>query len=95
MSNLVNLKITKRLVAIVCLLMLLIAVAVVVALYARRRPARPPEVLVAGSTGKVRVKAVEGRGEAHDLREAETAKFSKKRPRHSSTVLGILLPETV
>ena len=95
MSNFVNLKITKRLVAIVCLLMLLIAVAVVVALYARRRPAPPPEVLVAVSTDKVRVKAVERMGETLDLSDAETAKFSKKRPRHSSTVLGILLPETV
>ena len=75
-------------------LLIAAAVAVVVALRNRQQPAPPPEVPVAVSTDKVRVKAVERMGETLDLSDAETAKRSNRKPRHSSTVLGILLPET-
>ena len=55
-----NIKITKRLIAIVCLLMLLIAAVVgVAALRNRRQPLPPPEVPVVQTPAEVRVKAVE------------------------------------
>ena len=73
MSNLVNIKITKRLVAIVCLLMLLIAAAVVVALHARRRPAPPPDAPAAQKPAEVRVKAVERNVETVDRGEVVAA----------------------
>ena len=62
MSNLVNIKKTKRLVAIVCLLMLLIAAAVVVALR-ERQPLPVPEAQVTQPPAEVRVKAVERKAE--------------------------------
>ncbi len=71
MSNLVNIKITKRLIAIVCLLMLLIAAAVVVALLERQQ-APLPEVPAEQTSAEVRVKAVERKGETVE-RENVTA----------------------
>ena len=60
MSHLVNIQITKRLIAIVCLLMLLIAAVVgVAALRNHRQLVPPPDVPVAQTPAEVRVKAVE------------------------------------
>ena len=75
MSNLVNIKITKRLVAIVCLLMLLIAAVVgVAALRNRRQHVPPPEVPVVQTPAEVRVKAVERNSEP--VAEGEVAAAS-------------------
>ena len=72
---------------------LLIAVVVVVALR-ERQPAPLPDVPVAQTLAEVRVKAVGRNVETLDLSNVETAKFSNKRPRRSSTEFGILSPET-
>ena len=75
MSNLVNIKITKRLVAIVCLLMLLIAAVVgVAALRNRRQHVPPPEVPEGQTPAEVRVKAVERNSEP--VAEGESAAAS-------------------
>lgn len=85
-----NIKITKRLVAIVCLLMLLIAAVVgVAALRNRRQHVPPPEVPVAQTPAEVHVKAVERMGETLDLSNVKTAKFSNKRPRRAAPEFGI------
>ena len=54
-----NRKMTKRLIAIICGMALLIAAAVVVALRERRQTVPRPDVPVAASPEEVRVKAVE------------------------------------
>ena len=66
---------TKRLIAIACMLTLLIAaaVAVVVASRSRRQPALPPDVPVAASPVGVRVKAVERKPEPVGRGEIATA----------------------
>ena len=88
-----NCKMKFRITVIACGTALLIAAAVVVAL--RERQSVPlPEVPEAQTPAEVRVKAVERMGEALDLSNVETAKFSNKRPRRSSTEFGILLLET-
>ena len=91
-----NIKITKRLVAIVCLLMLLIAaaVAVVVAARNRQQSAPPTEVPVVQTPAEVRVKAVERKVETLDFSNVETAKFLSRGPRRTSMEFGILSPET-
>ena len=83
-------------IVIVCGTALLIAaaVAVVVASRNRQQPAPPPELPTAQTPAEVRVKAVGRMGEALDLSNVETAKFSNKRPRRLSTEFGILLIET-
>lgn len=65
---------TKRKIGAVCGAALLIAVAVVVALR-ERQSAPPPEVPVAQTSAKVRVKAVERKPEPsdHEVVEASTA----------------------
>ena len=68
---------TKRLIAIACMLTLLIAaaVAVVVASRNRQQPASSPDVPVAASPAEVRVKAVERKPEPmdHEVVEASSA----------------------
>ena len=54
-----NRKMTKRLIAIICGMALLIAAVVVVALRERWQPVPPPDVPVAALPAEVRVKAVE------------------------------------
>ena len=85
---------TKRLIAIACMLTLLIAaaVAVVVASRNRQQPASSPDVPVAVSPAEVRVKAVERNVETLDFSNVEAAKFLSRGPRRSSTEFGILLP---
>ena len=87
---------TKRLIAIACMLTLLIAaaVAVVVASRSRRQLVPLPEAPMAQTPAGVRVKAVERNVETLDLSNVETAKFSNKRPRRAAPEFGILLPET-
>ena len=63
---------TKRLIAIICGMALLIAAAVVVAL--REQQSVPlPDVPVAQTPAAVRVKAVERKGETLDSRNVEAA----------------------
>ena len=84
---------SRDLLVILCGAALLIAAAVVVALLERQQ-APLPEVPVAQTPADVRVKAVGRMGEALDLSNVETAKFSNRKPRRSSTEFGILSPET-
>ena len=85
----------RRIIVIVCVTVLLIAAAVAVVVASRnRQPGLPPDVPVSASPAEVRVKAVGRMGETLDLSNVETAKFSNKRPRRSSTEFGILSPET-
>ena len=85
-----NRKMTKRLIAIICGMALLIAAAVVVALRERRQTVPRPDVPVAASPEEVRVKAVERNVETLDFSNAEAAKFLSRGPRRSSTEFGIL-----
>ena len=62
---------TKRLIAIICGMALLIAAAVVVALRERRQTVPRPDVPVAASPEEVRVKAVERNVETLDFSNAE------------------------
>ena len=64
---------TKRNIGAVCGIVLLIVAAVVVALRNRRQPVPPPEVPVAVSTDKVRVNAVERKGETVERGEIAAA----------------------
>ena len=89
-----NRKMTKRLIAIICGMALLIAAAVVVALRERRQTVPRPDVPVAASPEEVRVKAVERNVETLDFSNVEAAKFLSRGPRRSSTEFGILSPET-
>ena len=85
----------KRKIAIVCGVMLLVAaLADIVASRNHRQLLPSLGVPVAQTPAEVRVKAVERNVETLDFSNAETAKFSNKRPRRISMEFGILLLET-